>query len=375
MIRNIDMDSTHTFDNDFGELVPLVSAISSVDQTAATREPDAANTSTTADDGGLLDAYSSAVVNAVERVAPSVVKIDVANKRNGSDAPAGRSRWRRSEQGSGSGFVFTPDGLILTNSHVVHGRGSISVLFADGQTHEGDIVGDDPDTDLAVIRVGATHLPSVRFANSKALRVGQIAIAIGNPYGFQATVTTGVVSALGRSLRAQTGRLIDDLIQTDAALNPGNSGGPLASTRGDIIGVNTAMILPAQGICFAIGSNTAQFVASRLIRDGRIVRGYLGIAGQNTPLPTPLARRLGLTTASGVQSSGIQVMNIEPNGPTDHTALTEGDIIVGFATQPITGIDDLHRVLAEDCIDRKTQLSVLRGQQLVQVDVTPRLKP
>ncbi len=331
--------------------------------------------STNADDGGLLDAYSSAVVNAVERVAPSVVKIDVANKRNGSDAPAGRSRWRRSEQGSGSGFVFTPDGLILTNSHVVHGRGSISVLFADGQTHEGDIVGDDPDTDLAVIRVGATHLPSVRFANSKALRVGQIAIAIGNPYGFQATVTTGVVSALGRSLRAQTGRLIDDLIQTDAALNPGNSGGPLASTRGDIIGVNTAMILPAQGICFAIGSNTAQFVASRLIRDGRIVRGYLGIAGQNTPLPTPLARRLGLATASGVQTSGIQVMNIEPNGPTDHTTLKEGDIIVGFATQPITGIDDLHRVLAEDCIDRKTQLSVLRGQQLVQVDVTPRLKP
>jgi S1-C subfamily serine protease len=327
--------------------------------------PPAANT---ANDPDLLDAYSSAVVSAVERVAPSVVKIDVTGRR--SDAGSPRSRWRRGEQGSGSGFVFTPDGLILTNSHVVHGRGSISVLFADGQMLEGDIVGDDPDTDLAVIRVGATHLPSVQFANSKKLRVGQIAIAIGNPYGFQATVTTGVVSALGRSLRAQTGRLIDDLIQTDAALNPGNSGGPLASTRGDVIGVNTAMILPAQGICFAIGSNTAQFVASRLIRDGRIVRGYLGIAGQNTPVPAPLARRLGISVGSG-----IQVMNIESHGPAAATSLVEGDIIVGFAGQPISGIDDLHRVLAEDCIDRQAPLTVLRGQQLVQVEVTPRLKP
>jgi S1-C subfamily serine protease len=342
-----------------------------------TRAPDAPNTTPAAPSGGddleLLDAYSTAVVGAVERVAPSVVKIDVAGKReSGSGSSAGRSRdrWRRGEQGSGSGFVFTPDGLILTNSHVVHGRGSISVLFADGQTLEGDIVGDDPDTDLAVIRVGATHLPAVRFANSKALRVGQIAIAIGNPYGFQATVTTGVVSALGRSLRAQTGRLIDDLIQTDAALNPGNSGGPLASTRGDVIGVNTAMILPAQGICFAIGSNTAQFVASRLIRDGRIVRGYLGIAGQNTPVPAPLARRLGLTV-----TSGIQVMNIEPNGPASGTTLSEGDIIVAFAAQPVTGIDDLHRVLAEDCIDKRAPLTILRGQELVQVEVVPRLKP
>jgi S1-C subfamily serine protease len=317
-------------------------------------------------DSELLDAYSTAVVGAVERVAPAVVKIDVTGRRRG---PQGRGRWRGGE-GSGSGFVFTPDGLILTNSHVVHDSSSLTVHFADGQSLEGDIVGDDPDTDLAVIRVGAMHLPAVRFANSKALRVGQIAIAIGNPYGFQATVTTGVVSALGRSLRAQTGRLIDDLIQTDAALNPGNSGGPLASTRGDVIGVNTAMILPAQGICFAIGSNTAQFVASRLIRDGRIVRGYLGIAGQNTPIPAPLARRLGLMV-----SSGIQVMNIDADGPAARTSLAEGDIIVGFGGQPITGIDDLHRALAvEERIDRSAALSVLRGQQLVPVEVVPRLK-
>jgi S1-C subfamily serine protease len=347
-------------------------AIQTSEPPSVTDAPALAERPAIADAGDLklLDAYSTAVVGAVERVAPSVVKIDVAGRRAGSGGGRRPGRWRGSEQGSGSGFVFTPDGLILTNSHVVHDSGSLTVHFADGRSLEGDIVGDDPDTDLAVIRVGATHLPSVRFANSKALRVGQIAIAIGNPYGFQATVTTGVVSALGRSLRAQTGRLIDDLIQTDAALNPGNSGGPLASTRGDVIGVNTAMILPAQGICFAIGSNTAQFVASRLIRDGRIVRGYLGIAGQNTPVPGPLARRLGLTV-----TSGIQVMNIDAEGPTAGTTLSEGDIIVGFAGQPITGIDDLHRVLAEDCIDRPAPLTILRGQQVVQVEVVPRLKP
>jgi S1-C subfamily serine protease len=198
------------------------------------------------------------------------------------------------------------------------------------------------------------------------LRVGQVAIAIGNPYGFHYTVTTGVVSALGRSLRAQTGRLIDDLIQTDAALNPGNSGGPLASSAGEVIGVNTAMILPAQGLCFAIGSNTAQFVAGRLIRDGRIVRGYLGIGGQNTPVPRPLARRLGLAV-----TGGIQVLTIEPGGPASVSTLREGDIIIALGAQPATGVDDLHRLLAEDCIGRRCTLTVLRGDQVLQIDVVP----
>jgi S1-C subfamily serine protease len=318
-------------------------------------------------DAALLDAYSAAVVSAVERVAPSVVKIDVTTR---GGTRAGRGGWRgdRGERptGSGSGFVFTPDGLILTNSHVVHDRHTIAVHLADGRTLDGQVVGDDPDTDLAVVRVDAAHLPAVQFADSKRLRVGQVAIAIGNPYGFHYTVTTGVVSALGRSLRAQTGRLIDDLIQTDAALNPGNSGGPLASSAGEVIGVNTAMILPAQGLCFAIGSNTAQFVAGRLIRDGRIVRGYLGIGGQNVPVPRPLARRLGLAV-----TGGIQVLTIEPGGPASVSTLREGDVIIALGAQPATGVDDLHRLLAEDCIGRRCTLTVLRGEQILQIDVVP----
>jgi S1-C subfamily serine protease len=315
------------------------------------------------DDGPLLDAYSTAVVGAVERLAPAVVKLDITTKpsvergRRGRFSPDGR-------MGSGSGFLFTPDGLLLTNSHVVHGSREIVVRLADGRTLDGQIVGDDPDTDLAVVRVDASGLPTVRFADSKKLRIGQVAIAIGNPYGFHHSVTTGVVSALGRSLRAQTGRLIDDLIQTDASLNPGNSGGPLASSAGEVIGVNTAMILPAQGLCFAIGSNTAQFVASRLLRDGRIVRGYLGIGGQNVPVPRPLARRLGLAV-----TSGIQIVSIEPGGPASASALREGDVVIGFGPHPATGIDDLHRLLAEDCIGRRSPLTVLRDAQVLQIDV------
>jgi S1-C subfamily serine protease len=322
----------------------------------------------TVDDGTLLDAYSAAVVGAVEKVAPAVVKIDVTARDRGgrSDRSDQGERGERRAIGSGSGFIFTPDGLVLTNSHVVHGRHAIVVKLADGQTLDGQIVGDDPDTDLAVVRVDAAHLPSVTFADSKKLKVGQVAIAIGNPYGFHYSVTTGVVSALGRSLRAQTGRLIDDLIQTDASLNPGNSGGPLASSAGDVIGVNTAMIMPAQGICFAIGSNTAQFVASRLIRDGRIVRGYLGIGGQNTPVPRLLARRLGLAV-----TGGIQVLSIEAGGPAAASTLREGDIIIGFGPHPATGVDDLHRLMAEDCIGRRSTLTVLRDSQILQVDVVP----
>jgi S1-C subfamily serine protease len=307
-------------------------------------------------DDDLLDAYSSAVVRTVERVSPSVVRIEVG----------GKSR-RRGEGGTGSGFVFTPDGFILTNSHVIHGQREITVRFSDGDDLRADLVGDDPDTDLAIVRVDAAALPAVTFADSNALRVGQLVIAIGNPYGFQHSVTAGVVSALGRSLRARTGRLMDDLIQTDAALNPGNSGGPLASSSGAVVGVNTAMIMPAQGLCFAIGSNTAQFVASRLIRDGRIVRGYLGIGGQQAPVPRPLARQLGLTMATGVQ-----IMHIEPEGPAAQSALREGDIIISFASKPVAGIDELHRLLAEDRIDRQTPITVIREGRTHEIIVMPR---
>jgi S1-C subfamily serine protease len=311
-------------------------------------------------DPQLLDAYSEAVVGVVDRVSPSVVKIEVGRRKT-----RGGPR-----SGSGSGFVFTPDGFILTNSHVIDGGGDIIVRFADGDELRGDVVGDDPDTDLAIVRVDAGRLPTIEFADSNTLRVGQLVVAIGDPYGFQHTVTAGVISALGRSLRARTGRSIDDLIQTDAALNPGNSGGPLASSRGAIVGVNTAMILPAQGICFAIGSNTAQFVASRLIRDGRILRGYLGIAGQNAPMPKPLARHLGIAN-----TTGVQIMHVEPAGPASQSALREGDIVIAFAGKTVSGIDELHRLLAEDRIDRQTPMTIVRDRRAQEIIVVPRSRP
>jgi S1-C subfamily serine protease len=308
----------------------------------------------------LLDAYSRAVVGAVDMVGPAVVKVEVhgdtrAKARRG--APGG---------GSGSGFVFTPDGLILTNSHVVAAGTEVSVSLTDGRVLGADLVGDDPHTDLAVLRVSASRLPTVCFADSRALRVGQVVIAIGNPYGFQCSVTTGVVSAVGRSLRARTGRLMDDLIQTDAALNPGNSGGPLATSRGAIVGVNTAVIVPAQGICFAIGSRTVQDVASRLLRDGRIVRGYLGIGAQTTPVPRALARAHALAVVSG-----IQVVSVEPGSPASDAGIEVGDVIVAFANSPIQGVDDLHRLLDERAIGRPAPVALLRGQRLRHVSVTP----
>lgn len=315
-------------------------------------------------DAELLDAYSTAVIGAVERVAPSVVKIDVSG--HAREVRRRDAAGKQAPSGSGSGFVFTPDGLILTNSHVVHDAGQLRVTLADGRVLQADLVGDDPHTDLAVIRVDASPVPAVRFAESRALKVGQVVIAIGNPYGFHHSVTSGVVSALGRSLRARTGRLIDDLIQTDAALNPGNSGGPLATSRGEVVGVNTAMIAPAQGICFAIASRTAQFVAGRLIRDGRIVRGYLGLAGQHTPIPRAIAREARLAV-----STGVQVMSVETGGPAARAGLDAGDIVVALGESPVAGVDDLHRLLTEESIDRTIRITVLRGRRVRQLPITP----
>ncbi|HJT65314.1 MAG TPA: trypsin-like peptidase domain-containing protein [Pyrinomonadaceae bacterium] len=317
-----------------------------------------------ANEDELLDAYSKAVISAAEKVSPSVVYIEVqqaTNNRRGNDP-----RVPREARGSGSGFIFTPDGFILTNSHVVHGATAIEVTVTDGSKYGADLIGDDPDTDLAVIRINAPNLVPAHLGDSGHVRVGQLVLAIGNPYGFQYSVTAGVVSALGRSLRARSGRLMDAVIQTDAALNPGNSGGPLVNSRGEVIGVNTAMILPAQGICFATSIDTAKFVASRLIRDGRVSRSYIGLAGQNVPLPRRIVRYYNLAI-----ESGILVVSFEEKSPGQKAGLREGDIIVGFDDRPIAGIDDLHKLLTEERIGHKSSLIVIRGTQKLELAVTP----
>jgi S1-C subfamily serine protease len=317
------------------------------------------------DDSTLLDAYSQAVVGAAEKLSPSVVKIDVAQ------AGKSRSGEPRERQGGGSGFVFTPDGLILTNSHVVHGATRIQVSFADGRRFPARTIGDDPATDLAVVRVDvpnndAPNLVAAPLGDSRKLRVGQLAIAIGNPYGFQYTVTAGVVSALGRSLRSYSGRMIDDVIQTDASLNPGNSGGPLVTSDGRVIGVNTATIMGAQGLCFAIGINTAKFVAGRLLQEGKIRRSYIGVEAQTTPLHRRLVRFYNLP-----QETGVVVISVTEGGPAKKAGLREGDVIVALDGKPVAGVDDLHRLLTDARVGVSSTLTVLRWTEKLEMRVVP----
>ncbi len=306
-----------------------------------------------AGDAALLDAYSQAVVRAAERAAPAVVHLEVQPGRAGA-------------MGSGSGFAFTPDGLLLTNSHVVHGAKSIRATFADGLSRDADLLGEDPETDVALLRIGADGLQPVALGTSRTLRVGQVAIALGNPYGFQHTVTAGVVSALGRSLRAQSGRLIDDVLQTDAALNPGNSGGPLVDSRGEVIGVNTAIIPGAQGLCFATAIDSVKWVAMQLLKDGRVRRAYLGFAGANVALPRRVAHHLELGNARAVR-----VESTDKDGPARGADLQPGDLIVRFEGLAVNGIDDLHRLLTAERIGSAARLTVVRRANKLELKVVP----
>ena len=299
-------------------------------------------------DGQLLDAYSQTVSGVVEQVSPSVVKIEIAKK--------GR---RGTSGGSGSGFVISSDGLIVTNSHVVEGAEQIKILFNDGQEEKAELVGLDSDTDLAVIKPFASHrIKALSIADSHHIKVGQIAIAIGNPLGFQTSVSAGVISATGRSLRSTSGRLIDDVIQTDASLNPGNSGGPLLNSLGEVVGVNTALINRAQNICFAIASNTMQFVVAALINHGRVKRGFLGIAGQTVPLHKQVVRHFKLST-----ENGIRINSVEPQSPAQKAGIREGDVLIAFDHQPVNGIDDLHKLLSGDSISKTFMIDVLRSNK------------
>jgi S1-C subfamily serine protease len=312
-------------------------------------------------DSDLLDAYSRAVVSAAERVSPSVAKIEVTQT-------AGRARngEPRERHGGGSGFVFTPDGLVLTNSHVVHDASKIALSLPDGRRFPAHLIGEDPATDLAVVRIDAPNLTVGELGDSQKLRVGQLAIAIGNPYGFQYTVTAGVVSALGRSLRSYSGRMIDDVIQTDASLNPGNSGGPLVSSDGQVIGVNTATIMGAQGLCFAIGINTAKFVASRLLTQGRILRAYIGVEAQTVPLHRRIVRFYDLP-----KETGVIVLAATEGSPAHRAGLREGDVIIAFGGQPVAGVDDLHRLLTDTQVGVKNPITVLRRTERLELAIVP----
>ena len=306
-------------------------------------------------DAVLLDAYSQSITRVAETVGPAVVRLEVQRRMRG-----------REVGGTGSGFIFAPDGLIVTNSHVVSGAAAIGVTLNDGQAFHAQLIGDDPDTDLAVVRIAGHRLPSVTLGDSRGLRVGQLVIAIGNPFGFHCTVTAGVVSALGRSLRSQSGRLMDDVIQTDAALNPGNSGGPLVASSGEVIGVNTAVILPAQGICFATAIDTAKVTIGQLLRHGRVRRARLGLAGQNIVLPRRMVRHYALA-----HEAAVQVASVERGGPASRAGFEQGDIIVAFAGRPVSGFDDLHRLLTEERLGERVAVDVLRRGQRQTLQIEP----
>ncbi len=303
-------------------------------------------------DSVLLDAYSQAVTSVVDYVGPAVVRVEPHS--------SGRVA------GMGSGVIISPDGLLLTNSHVMQAAREAKLALSDGRIIEARVIGNDPDTDLALLRANSDGLPFAALGNSKHLKRGQIAVAIGNPLGFESTVTAGVVSALGRSLRAQSGRLIDDVIQTDAALNPGNSGGPLVSTAGEVIGINTAVIMGAQGICFAVASNTASFVVTELIRHGRVRRASIGVAGQTIPLPQRIVRAAGLTGRSGVV-----IVAVEPGSPAAQARLGQGDVILTLGGEPVSGVDDLVRLLNGDRIEHSVELRLLKRGEISTVTVTP----
>jgi S1-C subfamily serine protease len=316
-----------------------------------------------AGDQAILDEYSKAVVFASEKVSPAVVNIQVQKNDRSPRIRRGQNRF---QTGSGSGFIISPEGFILTNNHVVTAASRCDVLLPDGRSFQAELVGSDPSTDLAVIRIYAGDLDYVILGDSDKLRVGQMVIAIGNPYGFEYSVTAGVVSALGRSLPSSSGRMIDNVIQTDAALNPGNSGGPLVNSNGEVVGINTAIIMPAQGICFAVASNTAMYIASKLITEGRVRRGYLGIGGQVIRLPLRIVNyhRLEVPT-------GILVQQIEPTGPAFRSDLLQGDVIVGMDNQLVPSITVLHRLLVEHTIGQRLQLTVLRGGNKIMVPIIP----
>jgi S1-C subfamily serine protease len=319
-------------------------------------------------DDQALDAYSRAVSHTADAIGPAVVKIETT--RRVSPGPRRRQPPDGAGRGEGSGFVFAPDGLVVTNSHVVEDAEQIAVTVPDGREVPADLVGEDPETDLAVLEISAPGLVVARFGDSSRLRPGQLVVAVGNPYGLQHTVTAGVVSALGRSLRARSGRLMDNIIQTDAALNPGNSGGPLVTTRAEVVGVNTAMIAGGRGLSFAVPSNTVQLVVPQLLRDGRVRRSYVGIGVQDVPLLRRVVRFFGLPAMSGVL-----IVSVEHGSPAARAGLRDGDIIVGFAGEAVSGADDLHKLLTEDRTGHKQEVSVIRGTARLRLWLVPEDAP